>query len=203
MKIVNYYDIPDSTKARDLYEFVKKYYSYIDVLEISTFTLLNDLRTRTFYNQKIEKTPIKIFNKVFSNDYWRQNREICTPEIVTELYLYVSSLLEDGEEINESFLDICYHYGIVIFIKDLDWNDDITGLGWNNWTNIDKDIKSYLFKMYYVITNKYIPNKDHHNHIKNLEKRRIIYYKDAVKRFPEIQAYSINSLNYLYDELIN
>ncbi len=200
MKVVNYYQVPNNTKAKELYEFVKKYYEYIDVIEISMSTLLDDIKTRPYlYDSPFVTDPISIFRRTFSNEFWKLHREVTTPEVVTEIYMHAVEFGDD-EFIAQSFLDICYHYGIVIFLKDF-YDEKLLKklkIDFIQWLDLDTDMKSYIRKMYYVVDNKYGTEKSE----KELEKKKLLDYKNAMKRFPDINVYTASSLNYLYGEVV-
>jgi hypothetical protein len=111
MKIINVFDIDEFINASDLHKFIKQYYEFVDVLKI----------TKSL--EDFDNSVNVLFNAIFSNDFFKYKvDEISTPELVVEVFNHINNCNNDKPCVPEQlgFLDICYFYGIPVFIKDFD-----------------------------------------------------------------------------------
>lgn len=162
MKILNIHKVNQLVNAKDLYLFVKKYYPYVDAIEISISTLLDELLARNllevpvpfdmYDNTRMDRfyeAVANFFFRIFSNNYFNQkDLEISTPAIVDELFEWIT--VNHPEHSKESFLDLCHHYSIPIFITDFKIvKDVIFSFIPHEWSLEDKNLKRIIANDYY------------------------------------------------------
>lgn len=195
MKLLNLFSFDAEIGADQFNQFIREHYRYIDIVAISTQTLLEEIQRLGFKSEDL-------FKAVFGNEYWKTQVEVvCTPELVTEIYLYIS---ENGESVKNSFLDICYHYGIVVFLTDLFESnclpDDLP-----KWTSCDDHLMvKVLSNRHYLVNCMAIfdDNLDFYMRKYNYLDAKEQLAKTTIKSITADLELSIDSLNYFYDDLI-
>lgn len=118
MKLINYYFVSSEIYAQGLYKFIKKNYKYIDAIEIDVAQFIEAIAERNgIKSTQFETFLKKVVDKTFNNEFYKQSSiAISSPELVSEIYMYLAG---QEESIEDSFLDFCHYYEIPIFVTGL------------------------------------------------------------------------------------
>lgn len=224
MKPINLFTVDSNISPKQVYNFLRVNYEYVDVIVIPIHIFEEELADRGI----MEVDLPQFFKKIFDNEYWKNNADITdTPSLAFEIYefLIANCTKEAGFPCvseNGSFLDTCYHYSIPIFVPGLTLSLD-NYLGYTvSWDilddilidKIDSDYKASYFKLLDGENKIELGfNYDHrfpklielnikdHDLPTKLFKVREKSYKELSKQSKDDIPYTKESLTYLFDEL--
>jgi hypothetical protein len=151
---INILHITEGMTSSEISEFVHKNVHSIDIVtvEIQEFLQsLNDsglLIIKPFGGIEDLISIRKMSNRLFNNNYFKDNSPISSPEFVCEI-----SGEMDAQGITESWLSMLYHYNVPVFIRSVDVANHIFGGSFESTapllsSEVDFDLYNTIIKKY-------------------------------------------------------